>query len=117
MLELTPSRKAWESIQSLVLSRCTSASSSGLPANSDLKCDQFNWGIGAGRICCVGGVICCAGGVSSCTGGTGGTTGGTTGDGSDAGGLPSARSKYIVDCATSESNSNPNLNFNLVNTH
>ena len=45
---LTPSWNAWVSIQSFILSRCVSASSSGFPANSGLKCDQFNCGTGPG---------------------------------------------------------------------
>ena len=56
-------------------------SSSGLPASSGLKWDQFNWDIGASWIGCVGGTIVCAGGAGSCTGGTGGTTSGITGGG------------------------------------
>ena len=107
----------WVSIQSLVLRRCASTSLSGLPAISGLKCDQLNCGIGAGLIGCEGGATSCAGGASSCTGGTGGTTGGTIRGGWVAGGLPSAMSNYIVDHATSEYNSNPNLNFNLVDSN
>ena len=64
----TASGKAWVFIQSLVLRRCASASSSGLPANSGLKGDQFNWGIGSGWIGCVGGAIGSAGVAGSCTG-------------------------------------------------
>ena len=68
---VTPSGKAWVSIQSLVLWRCVSTSLSGLPVNLGLKCDQFNWGIGAGWISCVGGTTGCAGGAGGCTGGEG----------------------------------------------
>ena len=46
---LTPSWKACVSIQLFVLNKCISASSSGFPANSGLKCDQFNCGT-----CCIG---------------------------------------------------------------
>ena len=59
--------------------RCASTSSSGLPVNSGLKLDQFNWSIGPGWIGCVGGTINCAGGAGNWTGGTEGTTGGITG--------------------------------------
>ena len=86
----TPSGKACMSIQSLVLRRCTSASSSGLPIKSGLKCDQFNWGIGA---CWIG----CVGGAGSYTEGAGGTAGGIAAGGWGAGGLPCAMSNYIVD--------------------
>ena len=44
-------------IQLLVLSKWTSASSSGFPENFGLKCYQFKW-----TICCA----CCAGCVSCC---------------------------------------------------
>ena len=43
---LMPSGKAWVSIQSLVLRRCASTSSSGFPANSGSRCNQSN--------CCTG---------------------------------------------------------------
>ena len=97
---LTPSGKAWTSVQSLVLQRYASTSLSGLPANSGLKWNQFNWGTGARWIDCVGGIIHCAGGAGSCTGGTGSTTGGTTGGSWGAGGPLSAMSNYIVDHIT-----------------
>ena len=84
------------SIQLLVLRRCASASLSGLPANSGLKCDQFNCGIGAGWIGCAGRAIGYAGG----TGGAGCTTVGTTGSGWGACGPLSAMSSYIVDHTT-----------------
>ena len=73
---LTPSGKAGVSIQSFFLRRCASTPSSGLPANSSLKHDQFNCGIGAGWKGCVRGTIGCAGGAISCVGGTGSYTGG-----------------------------------------
>ena len=80
-----PSGNAWVSMQSYVLRRCVSTLSSGLPANSGLKWDQFNCGIGpdwTGRTTgCVGGTAHCAGGAGGCTGGTGGITGGITGGG------------------------------------
>ena len=63
MMDLTP-WNAYASIQLFVLRRCASASSSGLPANSGLKCDQFNCGAWAGWIDWVG--IGCAGGITSC---------------------------------------------------
>ena len=66
------------SIQSFVLRRCASTSSSGLLANSGLKWDQFNCGIGPGW---TGGTPGCAGGTAGVggAGGTGDTSGGTTG--------------------------------------
>ena len=64
-------------IQSFILRRCASASSSGLPVNSGLKCNQFNCGTRAGGIGCMG--IGCAGGTSGCIGGMGSCTGGTVG--------------------------------------
>ena len=80
---LIPSGSAWVSIQSLVLRRCDSTSSSDLPANSGLKWDQFNCGTGpgwtGGITGCVGRTTGCAGVAGSCTGGTVGTTGGVTG--------------------------------------
>ena len=70
------------SIQSLVLRRCVSASSSGLPANSGLKWDQFKCGMGpggtGGTTVYVGGTAGCAVGAGSYKGRTGGTTGGIT---------------------------------------
>ena len=87
---LTPPGNTWVSIQSFVLRRCTSPSSSGFPVNSDLKWDQFNIGIGPGW---AGGIAGCTGGTAGCGGGTGGCTGGTggaAGDGWGAGGPPSA---------------------------
>ena len=105
---LTPSGKTWGSIQSLVIRRCASAFSSGLPMNSSLKCDQFNCGIGA-WIVCAGGALSCVGGAGSCMGGAEDTTGCITGGGWGAGGLPSAMSNYIINHATSESN--PNFNW------
>ena len=74
-------------------------SSSGLPANSGLKCDQFNWGIGAGWIGGTDGTIDCAG---SCTGGTGSTTGGAIGGGWGAGAPPSAMFDYTVGCVIND---------------
>ena len=68
------------SIQSFVLRRCVSASSSGFPTNSALKCDQFNCGNEPG----------CASGITICSGGAGGTTGCTGGMGGCACGSPSA---------------------------
>ena len=90
------------------LKRCASLSSSGLPVDSGLKCDQFNWGTGAGWIGCVGGMISCVGGAGSCKGGTGGTTGGTTEGGWGTGGSPSMMSDYIAECGINESNTIPN---------
>ena len=51
---LTPSGKVCMSIQSFVLRRCASASSSGLPENSGLKCYQFKCGMGTGCFGCEG---------------------------------------------------------------
>ena len=42
---LIPFGNACVFIQSFVMSRCASTSSSGFPENSGLKCDQFNCGI------------------------------------------------------------------------
>ena len=53
LLTLASAGKLWVSIQSLVLRRCASASSSGFPENSGLKYDQFNCcglAIGAGKL-------------------------------------------------------------------
>ena len=96
----------WVSIQSLVLRTCASPSLFGLPVNSGY---QFNCGIGADWISCVGGTISCEGGTGSCTGGAEGTTSGTTEDGWGAGGLPFAMSNYIVNHPNSKSNPNPNF--------
>ena len=71
------------SIKSFVLRRWASAFSSGLPANSGLKCNQFNCGNGPG---CAGGKTGCAGGPEGITGCTG-NTGDTTGEGCGAGSL------------------------------
>ena len=73
---------------------------SGLPANSGIKWDQFNWGITAGLIGCVGGTTGHAGGAGGCTGGTGDTTGGITGGSLGAGGPLSGLSIYVVDHVT-----------------
>ena len=108
---LTPSGKAWVSIQSLVLRRYASTSLSGLPVNSGLKWDQFNWGIGAGWIGCAGETIGCVGGADSCTGGTGGTTGGVTGHVWGAGGPPSPMSNYIAENVSNEFNSIPSFDL------
>ena len=62
---LIPSWNAWVSIQSFVLRRCASISLSSFPANSGLKCDQFNGGTWPG----------CASHIAGCTGGAGGTAG------------------------------------------
>ena len=62
----TPSWNWCVFIHSLVLSKWASASSSGFPENSGLKCDQFNCSICCA--CCVG---CC---------GTGGGGGAATAD-------------------------------------
>ena len=93
---LWPSWNAWVSIQSVVLRRCYSTSSSGLHANSGLKWDQFNCGIGPGWMGCAGWTAGCAGGAGHCMGGTGGTTGGIIGGGWGVGGLLSAVSIYVV---------------------
>ena len=58
-----PSWNAWVLIQSLVLRRCASASSSGLPKKSGLKWDQFNCDRVPGWIGCVSGTIGCTGGA------------------------------------------------------
>ena len=84
------------STQSLVLRRCASTSSSGLPANSSFKYDQFNCGMGAGW-------IGCAGGAGGCTGEAGGVTGSITGVGWGENGLPSAMIYYNLNCTPSES--------------
>ena len=92
MLDLMLSWNACVSILSFILRRCTSTSSSSLPVNSGMKCDQFNCGTWAGLIGCVG--IGCAGGTISCIGCMGSCTGGMTGGG--AGGAPSATFTYIM---------------------
>ena len=69
---LTPFGNAWVSIQSFVLRRCVSTSSSGFPVNSGLKWDQFNCGIGPG---CTGGAAGCPGGTAVCVVGSGSTAG------------------------------------------
>ena len=96
MLHLTPFANACVSIQSFVLRRCASASSSGLLVNSGLKCYQFNCGIWAGWIGYVG--IGCAGGTDSCTEGEteGGWGAGRAGSAGGAGGPPSPMFTYIV---------------------
>ena len=70
------------SIQLLAIRKCASASLSGLPANSGLKCNEFNYGIRTGCIGCIRGTLGCTGsiigsvaGIGSCTGGAGGTDG------------------------------------------
>ena len=80
---MTPSWNACMSIQSFILRRCASASSSGLPAKYGLKCDQFNCGTSAGWIGCVG--IGYTGGMGGCTGGKGGMIGGGWGAGGAGG--------------------------------
>ena len=78
---------------------CPSASSSGLPENSGLKCDQFNCGIGAGWNDYVGEPIHCAGSITSCMSGTGGCTAGVsgvTGGGCSAGGAGSPSSAIFT---------------------
>ena len=70
LLTLTPSWNAWVSIQSFLLRRYASASSSGFPANNGLKSDQFNCGT---RPCCSGSTTSCAGVGGDTTGFTGGT--------------------------------------------
>ena len=86
-------------VQSWVLRRCASTSSSGFPANSGLKWDQFNCGTGSGWTGYEGRTGC-VGGAGGCTGGTGGTTEGITGDGWGAGGPLSAISIYVGDGVT-----------------
>ena len=113
---LTPSVHSLVSIQSFFLRRCASASSSGLPANSHLLWDHFNYGIGLGwageTTGCVVGTAGCAGGPGGCTGGRVSTAQGITGGGWGVGGLPSAISSYVldkIDCVTrNEPNSIPN---------
>ena len=56
----TPSWNWCVPIQSFILSKCASASSSGFPENSALKCDQFNCGM-----CCIGCTVC-GGACSTC---------------------------------------------------
>ena len=104
-------------IQSLVLTRCASASSSDLPAKSGLKSDQFNCGIGVdwigsmgGTIGCAGGTISCVADACSCTGGAGGTPGGSWG----ADHLLSAMINYTVGHTTNVFISNPNFNFDWI---
>ena len=110
---LTPSGKTCMFIQSLVLRRCASTSSFGLPVNSGLKCEQFHWGIGAGRnwMCGRSYQLCRRYCIYTC--GAGGTTGGITGGGWGAGCLPSAIVSYIGDCTTNKLHSKPNSNFEL----
>ena len=64
---LATSEKLCVFIQSFVLNKCASASSSGLPENSGLKYDQFNCGIWAGGACSNIGLGTCAGGICWCT--------------------------------------------------
>ena len=89
-----PSWNACASIQSFILRRCASASSSGLPANFRLKCDQFNCGI-----CCIGSAgIGWLGGIGSCTEGAfgaGACGAGGAGGAGRACGLASAIVGYI----------------------
>ena len=78
--------------------RWTFTSSSGLPANSGMKCNQFSCGIwddwiGHVGIGCAGGTTGCMGGAGSCTGEVGGMTGGGWCAGS-SGGPPSAMFTY-----------------------
>ena len=54
----TPFGNACVSIQSLILIKCASASSSGFPENSGLRCDQFN---------CAMSFTGCAGGCGTCS--------------------------------------------------
>ena len=69
----TPSGNACVYIQSFVLSKCVSASLSGVPAYSGLKCDQFNCSIcwigcmGAGWLRNAGGCTGCIGGWGACS--------------------------------------------------
>ena len=114
------SGKLWVSLQSFVLKRWASASSSGLPENSGLKYDQFNcgctgfgtWVRGAGGCTgfstwageggdgsfCIGSAFCTAS-CPCCPGGTGSVayaTGGLCTVGSfSAGGLLSAIVAYL----------------------
>ena len=60
---LTPSWNVCVSIQSFILRRCASASSSGFPENSGLKCDQYNCGTWTGWIDCTRGIGGCTGWV------------------------------------------------------
>ena len=87
---LMPFGKAWVPIQSFLLSKCVSSSSSGLPANSNLNWDQFNGGTAPGYTWGTGGTtdyyggtgvtICCAGGTTcGCT--SSASAGDTTGCG------------------------------------
>ena len=90
---MTPPGNAWVSIQSFVLRRCASTSSSGFPVNSGLKWDQFHCGIGPG---CTGRAAGCTGGTAGCVGdaggckGAAGSTAGSEGDGCGADDPPSA---------------------------
>ena len=53
----------------------------------------------------------CARGADGCTGGTGGSIGGKIGSGRGAGGPPSAKSIYVIDCVIrNKFNSIPNNN-------
>ena len=76
---LTPSTKWCAFIQSLVQSRCASASSSGFPENSGLKWDQFKCTICCS--CCAGRAWCswcCGACCPTCTGAGGGWRGWNT---------------------------------------
>ena len=94
---MPPSGNVCLSIQSIVLRRWASTSSSGLPGNSDLKCDLFNYGIYPGWIGCAG--IGWAASITICTGCIGGCTGSKTGGGCStggAGGPPSVMFTYVL---------------------
>ena len=76
-------------------------------------------GIWAGWVGCMGGAVSCTGYTIGCAGGAGSCkdgADGTTVAGWDAGGLPSAMSNYIINCAIKVYNSNPNLYFGLINS-
>ena len=71
--------KLWVSTQLLVLNKCARASSSGLPANSGLKYDQFNcgtWNGGLGGCIALGRFGGRFGGIGGGLGGLGGLFGG-----------------------------------------
>ena len=78
------SGKLWVSIQSLVLSRCATTSSSGLPENTSLKYDQLNCGTWGGGFCGCIGLGEFAGGLG---GGFAGSAGGFGGFGGLCGGF------------------------------
>ena len=92
-MDLTPTGNAWVPVQSFVLRRCASTSSSRFPANSGLQWDQFYYGIGPGLTAGTAGWV---GGVGGCMGGARGPTGSAAGGGCGAGGLSSATIIHVL---------------------